>query len=55
MRERGLCLHGEPYLTTLALSLTGQLEVSRLQGEEWRGTFAWGGDPPPQEEGRYLK
>lgn len=55
MRERGLCLHGEPYLIPLAPSLTGQLEVSRLLGEEWRGTFPWGGDPPPQEEGRYLK
>lgn len=42
MRERGFCLHGEPYLTPLALSLTGQLAVSRLLGEEWRGTFPWG-------------
>lgn len=42
MRECGFCLHGEPYLTPLALSLTGQLAVSRLLGEEWRGTFPWG-------------
>jgi hypothetical protein len=41
MRERGFCLHEEPYLTLLALSLTGQLAVSRLLGEEWRGTFPW--------------
>lgn len=55
MRERGFCLHGEPYLTPLAPSLTGQLAGSRLLGEEWRGTFPWEGDPPPHEEGRVFE
>lgn len=52
MQESGFCLHGEPYLTPLTPSLTGELAVSLV--EEWRATFPWWETIPFMRREDYL-